>query len=274
MSASGEHSQVSTAERSWRTRRLDPDHSLGLRLTLAGTAAFLVLVPFALLLLLVLAAWPPLYRLDASVTDTLHRYALDHPAWVRLMGVWTEVFAPNPLRGAALVVVIWLLVRQARRLALWVVTTMVVGGLLGPLLKLLVGRHRPEVLDPVARAAGFSFPSGHALNAALAAGVLLLVFLPYARDRRPLRWVLWALAVVLAVVTGLSRIALGVHWTSDVLGGWLLGIAVVVATSAAFTTWRTDTGRRPVKTVREGVEPELAEPTTAPGRGAASDAPS
>jgi membrane-associated phospholipid phosphatase len=40
------------------------------------------------------------------------------------------------------------------------------------------------------------------------------------------------------VVTGLCRMALGVHWTSDVVGGWVLGIAVVAATSAAFRTWR------------------------------------
>jgi undecaprenyl-diphosphatase len=112
----------------------------------------------------------------------------------------------------------------------------------------------------VARAAGFSFPSGHALNATLAAGVLLLVLLPYTRDRRPLRWALWAAALLIAVVTGLSRIALGVHWTSDVLAGWLLGVAVVAATSAAFATWRNRTGRRPTRTAREGVEPELAEP--------------
>ncbi|SCL14822.1 undecaprenyl-diphosphatase [Micromonospora rhizosphaerae] len=263
MSASGEQSRQSTVQPSWRTRRLDPNHSLGLRLTLASIAAFLVLVPFALLALLVLGSWPPLFRLDASVTDALHRYALDHPAWVRLMSGWTDVFAPWPLRIAALVVVAWLLVRRARRLALWVVTTMAVGGLLGALLKLLVGRHRPDLLDPVARAAGFSFPSGHALNATLAAGVLLLVFLPFAHDRRPLRWALWTAAVLIAVVTGISRIALGVHWTSDVLGGWLLGIAVVAATTAAFTTWRTRTGRRPVRTAREGIAPELAEPDEA-----------
>ncbi|MEU7843048.1 phosphatase PAP2 family protein [Micromonospora sp. NPDC049114] len=241
---------------SWRRRRLDPDHSLGLRLTLAATATFLVLVPFALLALLVLGAWGPLHRLDTTITDALHDHAVRHPAWVALMDVWSAVFAPLPLRVVALLVVIWLLRRRARRLALWVATTMVVGGLMGPLLKLLVGRDRPELLDPVARAAGYSFPSGHALNATLAAGVLLLVFLPYVR-RWAARVALWIAALLLTLVTGLSRVSLGVHFTSDVLGGWLLGVAVIAATTAAFTSWRAHTGLRPVRPVRDGVAPEV-----------------
>lgn len=251
---------TTTRQRSWRSRRLDPDHSLGLRLTLAAAAAVLVLVPFALLALLVLGAWPPLLRLDASVTDAFHGYALAHPAWVRAMTVWTHVFGPGPLRVATAVVVVWLLRRRAPRLAAWVVTTMLVGGLLGALLKLLVGRNRPDLLEPVARAAGYSFPSGHALNAALAAGVLLLVFLPFARHSRAGRVALWTAATLLTVVTGLSRIALGVHWTSDVVGGWVLGTAVVAATAAGFATWRTGAGHRPARPLREGVEPELADP--------------
>ncbi|MET8279822.1 phosphatase PAP2 family protein [Micromonospora sp. NPDC005174] len=245
-----------TRHPSWRRRRLDPDHSLGLRLTLAATAAFLVLVPFALLALLVLGAWAPLHRLDTTITDALHDHAVNHPAWVMLMRVWSEVFAPMPLRVVVLLAVIWLVRRHARRLALWATTTMVVGGLMGPLLKLLVGRHRPELLDPVARAAGYSFPSGHALNATLAAGVLLLVFLPYVR-RGAARVTLWVAALLLALVTGLSRVVLGVHFTSDVLGGWLLGVAVVAATTAAFTSWRAHTGLRPVRPTRDGVAPEV-----------------
>ncbi|WBB74070.1 phosphatase PAP2 family protein [Micromonospora sp. WMMD1128] len=248
-----------TRDRSWRSRRLDPDRSLGLRLTLAAVAAILVLVPFALLALLVLGAWPPLLRLDAAVTDAFHGYAVGHPAWVRAMTVWTHVFGPGPLRVAAAVVVIWLLRRGARRLAVWVVATMVAGGLLGALLKLLVGRDRPDLLEPVARAAGYSFPSGHALTAALAAGVLLLVFLPFARGGAG-RVALWTAAALLTVVTGLSRIALGVHWTSDVVGGWVLGAAVVAATAAGFTTWRPGAGHRPVRPLQEGVEPEVVEP--------------
>ena len=255
-----------TRRRSWRSRRLDRDHSLGLRLSLATAAAFLVLIPFALLALLVLGAWPPLLRLDASITDAFHGYAQDHPAWVAVMTVWTHVFGPGPLRVAAAVVAVWLFRRGASRLAAWVVVTMVAGGLLGALLKILVGRDRPDLLEPVARAAGYSFPSGHALNAALAAGVLLLVFLPFARDSRPGRILLWTAALLVTVVTGLSRIALGVHWTSDVVGGWVLGAAVVAATSAAFATWRSGSGRPSARPLREGVEPELADQRPEDGR--------
>ncbi|MFI7603606.1 phosphatase PAP2 family protein [Micromonospora sp. NPDC049366] len=237
MSLPGPRTLVPPGRESWRRRRLDPDDSRGLRLTLAATAAFLALVPFTLLALLVLTTWPPLRRLDSAVTDALHGYALTHPAWTRGLSVWTEVFGPMPLRVAALVVVIWLVGRDARRLALWVAITMTVGGLLGPLLKLLVARDRPDLLDPVARATGYAFPSGHALNAALFAGVLLLVFLPYAGGPAR-RAALWVGALLLAGLTGLSRVALGVHWTSDVVAGWLLGAAVVAATAAALTVWR------------------------------------
>jgi undecaprenyl-diphosphatase len=224
---------------------------LGLRLTTASALALVVLVPFALIAALVSGGWSPLHELDATVTNALHGWALQHPHWIDANVWWTTIFAPFPLRAAALVLVIWLVRRRARRLAAWVVTTMVVGGLLGMVLKLLVGRHRPDLLDPVARAAGYSFPSGHALNAALTAGVFVLVLLPLARGAK--RWVLWGSALAVAVLTGLSRIVLGVHWTSDVVAGWLLGVAVVAVTAAAFPRAR----REPV--VEEGLEPEMAD---------------
>jgi undecaprenyl-diphosphatase len=224
---------------------------LGLRLTTAAVLGLVVLVPFALIAALVSGDWTPLHDLDATVTNTLHGWALQHPHWIKANMWWTTVFAPFPLRAAALGLVIWLVHRRSRRLALWVVTTMVVGGLLGLVLKLLVGRHRPDLLDPVARATGYSFPSGHALNAALTAGVFVLVLLPLARGAW--RWVLWGAAIAVTVLTGLSRIVLGVHWTSDVVAGWLLGIAVVAVTAAAFPRVRS----QPV--VEEGLQPELAD---------------
>ena len=234
------------AASSWRARRLDPGGALGLRLTVAAVAAFLILVPFALLAVLVAGRWEPLHRLDLTITDAVHSAVLGHHGLVRAMVVWCYVFDPNSLRAAALVLVIWLLRRRARRMALWVATTMAAGGLLGAGLKLLVGRHRPDLLDPVARATGYSFPSGHALNAALAAGVFLLVLLPVIGDGRGRRAALWIAALTVTVVTGVCRVALGVHWSSDVLGGWILGAAVVAATAAAFATWR-DRPSHPVR---------------------------
>ncbi|RUL93976.1 phosphatase PAP2 family protein [Verrucosispora sp. FIM060022] len=210
--------------------------------------SLLTFLPFALLAGLVLGGWAPLHRLDVTVTEHLHGYAVAHPIWVRVMSVWTDAFAPMPLRVAALFLVLWLARRGARRLTVWVVTTMVVGGLLGPLLKLLVGRARPELPDPVAEAPGLAFPSGHALNAMLAAGVLVVVFLPRpstpARAGQPatgagpgVQAAVWLGALLIALVTGFSRVALGVHWSSDVLAGWLLGLAVVIATTTALGVW-------------------------------------
>ena len=176
------------------------------------------------------------------------------------MAVWSYLCDPNAMRVAALVLAVWLWRRKdAPRLAWWVVVTMTVGGVLAALLKLLVGRHRPELLEPVARAAGYSFPSGHALNTALAAGVFLLVLLPFVHDRRRLRGLLWTMVILIPLITGVCRVGLGVHWTSDVLAGWLMGIGVVAATAAAFTAWRERSGRRRVKVTDEGVEPEIAQ---------------
>nr|WP_230462227.1 phosphatase PAP2 family protein [Micromonospora sp. CP22] len=202
-----------------------------------AAASVLLLASFTLIATLVLTNRSPLRRLDLAITTQLHGYALDHPGWVRAVSFWTDAFAPMPLRAAALFLVIWLARDGARRLAVWVGTTMVLGGLLGPLLKLLVGRPRPDLPDPVAQAPGLAFPSGHALNAMLAAGVLLVVFLPRTRTRSAARAVLWLGALSIALVTGFSRVALGVHWSSDVLAGWLLGAAVVVATATAFAVW-------------------------------------
>jgi undecaprenyl-diphosphatase len=65
--------------------------------------------------------------------------------------------------------------------------------------------------------------------------------------------------VVLSVAY--TRVALGVHWVSDVVGGVVLGVAVIAATAAAFETWRREQGRRPASPVSEGVEPESVKVT-------------
>lgn len=236
-------------------RRLDPDAALGLRLTLAAVAAALTAVPLALLIVLVTRGWGPLHDLDVSVDTSLHAYAVRSPGFVSFLTLVSRVLDPMVFRVICVAVALWLLRRGLPRLALWVVVTMTVGGLLGMFLKTAVGRARPHLPDPVSHAGGLSFPSGHALNSFLGCGVLLLVFLPTLSRRG--RIVAGCLAVAATALVGFSRVGLGVHYVSDVVGGWVVAAAVLAATSAAFESWRRSQGR-PATSIEQGVEPEAA----------------
>jgi membrane-associated phospholipid phosphatase len=208
--------------------------SLTVRTGAAAVAAPALLIPFALLAALVLGQYAPLHDFDRAVSDGLNRAALAHPGWVEAMTWWSLVFHPTTWRIAAFLLIVWLVRRGARAMAFWVATTMIAGALLGVVLKLLVGRHRPDFLDPVAQAAGYAFPSGHALTNSLGATVFLLVFLPLLRDRPVARAALWVAGIGIPLVTAATRVGLGVHWTSDVVAGLFLGAALPIATAAAF----------------------------------------
>ncbi|MCO5973823.1 phosphatase PAP2 family protein [Actinoallomurus soli] len=243
--------------RRWTYRRFSPDGRLGLRLTLACAAVLLVAVPFVVLLALVNAHWAPLRHLDDTATLHTHGFVLRHRALVGPLRATAYVFHPWVFRIVLLALAAWLLYRGARRLAAWATTNVLVAGVVSGTLKAAVGRTRPVLPSPIAHAGGGSFPSGHALMTVVGTATLVLVFLPLLR--RAWRAVAWVAAAVLSVASGLFRVLLGVHYLSDVLGGWILGVAIVLATTAAFETWRRGEGRRPADPIREGAEPE-AEP--------------
>lgn len=233
------------------------DRRYGVRLLGAAAVAGLSSVPFGLLLVLVEGSWRPLLAMDARAARRLHSTGLEHPAWtstLRFLSDW--VWDPVTLRCVVALLTAWLLYRRAWRLAAWSGVTAVAGGLIGLLVKTVVERARPSLADPVAQAPGFSFPSGHAMTATTSFAILLLVLLPLVpRGRRAL---CWSVAVLSVLGVGFTRVALGVHWFSDVVGGWLLGLAVVASTGWAFEAWRADSGRRRSE-VTEGLEPELTE---------------
>jgi undecaprenyl-diphosphatase len=139
--------------------------------------------------------------------------------------------------------VIALLVRGRRWPALYIAATASVGGWANSTLKELVGRARPVVAHPVAVAGGYSFPSGHAMSSTVIYGVLLVVFLPLVAKR----WqpVAIATTIVLVLAIGLSRVALGVHYPSDVAAGHFLGLGLVLGSTALFSARVTSVGDRP-----------------------------
>ncbi len=109
---------------------------------------------------------------------------------------------------------------------------MIVATLLTFAIKAIGERPRPEMFTWVDHAHGWSFPSGHALsNTAFWLGLAALLRRPWA----------WAIGGAMALMVGVFRVIAGVHWPSDVVAGWALGlmlVAVMVLASRRFDTRR------------------------------------
>jgi undecaprenyl-diphosphatase len=218
------------------------------------TSAALV---FTVLLLLVRLRWAPLESADHNAATRLNSLVAGYPAVVAVVKAVTWLGSGGvlwTLIGAAAVV---LAVRRRWRLAVYLLVTGAGELVLDPLLKALVGRLRPVVAHPIAHGNGNSFPSGHALGSIVCYGALFLVFLPVARGAW--RRVFTAVIVTLVAAIGISRLLLGVHYISDVLGGWALGITWLGVTAFAFELSRQVTGEPVTDPVTEGLEPEASD---------------
>jgi undecaprenyl-diphosphatase len=191
-----------------RPARRDPWPWVGLGCALA----------FAVLAALVVrgASFP----LDASLTDVVQGLPVPTWLWVACTELGGDVRGPI---GIALVG--GALFSRRFRLALVVAVILVVATLFTDLVKDAVARPRPpgEALVPTT---GYSFPSGHALGSAVTYGLLALVAWRSPATPRVRRAAAVA-GVTIPCLVGLSRVALGVHYPTDVLGGWLAGTAFV-----------------------------------------------
>jgi undecaprenyl-diphosphatase len=227
------------------------------RLVAGAVAAVLCAVPVAVLALLVRDQSGAVVRFDQRVVQSTTGWAIRHEVLADLAEVGGYVLHPFVFRFAVLLAAILLWRNGARTAALWAASTMLVGTLLGVLLKYGVSRARPVLDQPVSFASGFSFPSGHALNASLGC-CLLVVLLWRPAKRRGRRVALVLIAVLLALLTGLDRLILGVHFPSDVVAGWLVGGLVVAASWVAFGPILR---QRALRGADRAVEEQAAEPT-------------
>lgn len=120
---------------------------------------------------------------------------------------------------AAVVFVIW---RRRSREAILVVAVLVVGQLIRLNIAILVHRPRPPRVDWLVATRGYAFPSGHTMTSVLIGGLVVALAWPSLANRI-CRTIAVAAATAIALIDGAARVYLGVHWPTDVLGGWALG---------------------------------------------------
>jgi membrane-associated phospholipid phosphatase len=141
-----------------------------------------------------------------------------------------QVTVPTVLRIVTLVAAVLLWRRGRRDLALWWAITMLVAGAVAVGSRYAVARERPHWPGSGPPVEGFAFPSGHATNAAVFAGCVLVLLWP--RLDGLLRAVGVVVALLFTVAVAASRVVLGVHYISDVVAAWAVAAALLSASLA------------------------------------------
>jgi len=140
-------------------------------------------------------------------------------------------FAPTPSFVASLLVAVYLFHKQYKYEALFLMGAMAANVTLVEIIKMLVHSLRP--VNGILTVQGFSFPSGHVASTVVLFG--LLTYFAWNHWKSSILRILWSLfSVAIAIVVGLDRIYLNVHWFSDVLGAYSLGMFLLTSSILTF----------------------------------------
>jgi undecaprenyl-diphosphatase len=169
----------------------------------------------------------PASPFDSAIANWVGGLREGHPQFTSFVAVLTQLGSVYATLGVGLLASALLAARRQGRKALLLAATVILERLSVDGLKLAFGRPRPD-LDLPFMPSSASFPSGHSANS-------MAVFVAVALIAAPAAWRRPALvaALSLSIIIGLTRIFLGVHWPSDVIGGWAWGLIVVGLSMAA-----------------------------------------
>jgi undecaprenyl-diphosphatase len=147
------------------------------------------------------------------------------PRWLHGAALDITALGAAAVIGLAVTAIVGFLVLQGmHRTALFVFLASVGGWLLNHLLKIAFARPRPDVVPHLREVMSLSFPSGHAMTSA-AVYLTLGAMLMRISERRITKIYCMSIAVLATLLIGASRVYLGVHYPTDVLGGWMMGMS-------------------------------------------------
>jgi membrane-associated phospholipid phosphatase len=138
-----------------------------------------------------------------------------------LLGNWQFIIS----LGVVIIVVLILL--KEKRKSFFLAIGVIGGGIVYSILKLIIHRTRPDIGFSLIPRSGYAFPSGHATISLIFYGTICCGLLRTLKIRW-LKILSIILTIILIFLIGFSRIYLGVHWVSDVLAGWALGMAFLI----------------------------------------------
>ncbi|HEX5257725.1 MAG TPA: phosphatase PAP2 family protein [Sphingomicrobium sp.] len=177
--------------------------------------------------------------LDRGIYEAL--YAGGRPPLILVARIFTFLGEPTILVGAGFLVAAWLWHRHRGRFALGLLLVILLGRGLVEVQKYWIARARPTLEPHLVVVKTSSFPSGHAASSMIFYLTLALALAPPAWRR-----VAAAGAILLSLLIGTSRVMLGVHWPSDVFGGWSFGLLwVLVTLRPAERLFGSDSANRP-----------------------------
>lgn len=140
---------------------------------------------------------------------------------------WTELGSRIGIGLVTLALMIWLLWKKRDFIAIALVAALVAGtDRLNVFVKGLIGRDRPTI-DPSIDAVGYSFPSGHAMLSIVTYGIVAYFLSQYLKDKGK-KVVIWLSAILVIIVTGISRVVLSAHFPSDIVAGYCLGLVCLI----------------------------------------------
>lgn len=185
--------------------------------------ALVSMIPFVIIIAFGYFDWERITMVDYQISS--YFYQLHSPMLNSVMTVVTHMGDLLVQTFVTVFVVITLFVLKKWRTAMWYGLTVLIGaGFLNGAIKELYGRARPNQIQPLVEIGGYSFPSGHSMGSIIVYGGILFLFFRFIRSI-PLKIIISTVLSLMVLGIGISRVYLGVHFPTDVVGGFSLGAA-------------------------------------------------